>query len=299
MVKKLDLSSLVVKLRAYAAGGASISEVKEIYQKWNLVHFDSLKKPNYRYQYWLNVLNYSIDNSLKNGMPIGKLLNQLCSLIQSEEKQIKKVNSIEAQFALQAAIIFILPWTVVLLFSKLNINPLTFLGFILQLIGLIGMFLLIKKTITRSKNENEFLKIFISNIWIYTLSGSHIKPAIEASFNYFNDDKNLQWSRLYINSWKKWYNASNVNNSSENFSNHLQKSKECSEVISKLITLGAPAQSLFSEYYKHYEEESLNEFEDRISRLPIYLSLLFSFIFTPAFILIILSILWPQLIKIM
>lgn len=298
MVKIPNLSAIVIKMKAFSLGGASIYEVNELYQLWVMKAKINSNVCN-RLQSWIDIIDDCIKKSIKSGAPIGLIFEKIYPIIYQEECLIKKIKSVEKQYAFQGAIIIVLPWFVCLLFNKFQLNPLYILGICLQIFGVLLMVYFFKKTLKSESSEINFLKILLSNLWLNVMVEGSLLSSIDIVINKVLPNNKNNYFELN-NNWSKWFQ--NVYKGDQKYKNYFNekfyRSKEVSEILEKALKLGAPAIELISEIYKHVEEESKVEFEENIMILPTMLSLLFCFVFAPACLFILVGVLWPQLIKI-
>ncbi len=299
-MKKVNLSAIVIKMRTFALGGAHSSELIQSFRVWKLNHhYPKYIKQNATMRRWCELIEEVLTHSLHTGSSITVILNEIHPLIRQEERQIQKVKSIEKQFAFQGAIIAVLPWMVVGLFGSIQLHLFAAIGITLQTIGLLLLLFIIRKTLHQKKSESSFLKEITAMIWIRVLSGNSLPDAIEKAI--IQTEGNASNQSNYLMQWKHWYLAMKTKNDSQDefFDIHFVFSRELSEVFQRLVEMGAPSLQVLSETYKQIEEECRNQLEERILALPTVLSLVLSFFLTPACILIIMGIVWPQIQMIM
>ncbi len=247
---------------------------------------DSLKAKNGKSDLvWLNEIKVCFEAALIKGAPLAKLLRQLSRFVRCHEQWTKKLNSLKQQFALQLAIVFTLPWSLVFFFGTrwtLMLNELlkfSFLawffiaGLCFQAIGIFSFCLLFyfaKKNIF----EGEWVKLrgFLVRVYCSVESGSNLSQALQRK-----DDESA------------WLELTGLGRKVQRWSDQIR------EVLRHFLNSGAPSSEVILDLIEGLELEREDDWITLQGKLPTYLSLILCLFFVPAFFLILMGLTWTQI----
>lgn len=281
------LSQQLLFASALLKGGAHLKDIVRQLQEFELPQAESKSL-----QMWRLELNSILEGAVISGASCSVLLQTSSGLVSQEERRHHQMKALEAQFFLQAAILFVLPWVVVATASDHFWGWACMIGLVWQILGMGAMFLLLKRIRNYESEEVRFLQTFTAKVWMQLSTGENLYLSMQEALQM---DSNWSTSNKFLRAWAKWMDSRDRLRSAKEHFSIEELSAALAPVLEHFIQQGAPAIEFLEQYLCYLDRIKQFQWEKGMATLPTYLSLVFCVFFAPSFFFILLAGIWHDL----
>lgn len=292
---------------ALVGGGGGLSHLKSKMQSHLLMKQDHVMLE------WNHEILAVLEQIQLLGASCATLLRDLAHCVRDDEKRLKKVSTLEKQFAFQGAVVIILPWGAVALTNHFSWNIPTLIGFIFQLMGALLFSAMVRRMRKADHGEVSLLRNLMMAVWIRTRAGLSLAESLRAVILagqrtsaslqtvpgsiQFKDKFKHQFLDQFNAQWRQWFQS--LERASEEpaliWLRNYPESNFLAQALEPLMLQGAPTASFLGYHLQYLEELRHTEWEQKLVMMPSYLSLLFCGFFAPSAFFLLLGSLWDQI----